>query len=68
LKNNPCVVKGLVSAIKRENWEKIKKMHEYFFCYDYYSLSWNMENELKRNRNFMFNGNGKTWLTWIMNI
>jgi hypothetical protein len=22
---------GLVSAIKRENWEKIKEMHEYVF-------------------------------------
>jgi len=37
-------------------------MHNIVFCHYYYSLCWNMKNELKRNRDFMFNCTGKTWL------
>ena len=31
IETNPSVVKVLVSAIKRENWEIFKEMHEYCF-------------------------------------
>jgi hypothetical protein len=39
-------------------------MHECCLVGDYCSMCWNVKNELKRNRNLVFNCNGKVWLSF----